>query len=108
MFKPIARVNTESIYSVEICYDIPDVITQDTKLDVQTKVVVTDENSEIDTESTEYKQAVSIGEVLKIGFDIGCSYTMKVVEQTTKTGERLVEGSIDGPITGTTSELVFE
>ena len=108
MFKPIARVNTETIYSVEIGYDVPDIITQDTKLDVTTKIIVTDKNIEINPDSVEYKQAESIGEVLKIGFNIGCSYTMKVVEQATKTGEHLVEDSIDGPITGTTSELVVE
>jgi len=108
MFKSIARVNTDTIYSVEIGYDIPDVITPESKVDIKTQIVVMDENATIDTESIEYKQAESIAEVLKLGFDLGCSYTMRVIEQATNTGKKLFDDSIDGPITGTTSELVTE
>lgn len=108
MFNAIAKVKAgDTPYTVKIGYDIPEIITRDTHLEVQTRIVVEDENVKIDTESQDYKEAVSIGEVLKIGFNIGCAYTMKVIEESTKMGEKLMNDP-DAKITGSTSDLMVE
>lgn len=111
MFQKIARINLENNLGVELGYEVPQVITQDTKPILSTKIVCDDPEKEIDVESVEYKQAESVSEVLKIGFEIGCSYTTKVIEQVNKMGEKLMsqEGANDSTeITGTTSDLVLE
>ena len=111
MFQKIAKVNLDNGWGVELGYEVPQVITQDTVMQLTTKIVK--EEGEVDVEAVEYKQAESVSEVLKIGFEIGCSYTTKVIEQTTKMGQKLME---DAPaneepiVTGeaTTSDLVTE
>ncbi len=89
MFSKIARINTNDNWAVEIGYEIPNVITANTKLEPVTQIVRLD-GGEIDVESTEYKEAESVAEVLKIGFQIGCSYTIKVIEKSTKMGDELM------------------
>ena len=114
MFQKIAKVNLDKGWSVELGYEIPQVITADTQMALATKIVQEDPSIELDTESVEYKQAESVSEVLKIGFEIGCSYTTKVIEQTTKMGQKLMEDSSSDQIipgsteTGSTSDLVLE
>lgn len=111
MFQKIAKVNLDNGWSVELGYEIPQVITQDTVPALTTKIVK--EEGEVDVESVEYKQAESVSEVLKIGFEIGCSYTTKVIEQTAKMGQKLMEDTAaneEATVTGeaTTSDLVLE
>lgn len=107
MFKPIARVNTDTDYAVEIGYEVPEVITDETKIDVSTRIVVKEGVEEANSPITAYQQAKSIAEVLKIGFDIGCSYTTKVIEQVNKMGKDLMnDPNIN--VTGSTSDLVIE
>ena len=93
MFQKIAKVNIKDGWAVEIGYDVPDVITNETQLDIESRIINETPDFKIDVESEEYKQAESVAEVLKIGFQIGCSYTMKVVEQVSKTGSDLVGDS---------------
>lgn len=107
-FQKIARVNLDHGFSVELGYEVPQVITQDTKMVLTTKIVTEDPNKEIDLNSLDYKQAESVAEVLKIGFEIGCSYTTKVIEQVNKMGEQLMGQSENVDITGSTSDLVLE
>lgn len=104
-FQKIARVNLEQGISVELGYEVPQVITQDTKMDITTKIVYED-GKEVDTESLEYKKAESVAEVLKIGFEIGCSYTTKVIEQVNKMGEKLMDAEVKE--TGSTTDLMTE
>ena len=111
MFQKIAKVNLDNGWGVELGYEVPQVITQDTVMQLTTKIVK--DEGEVDVESVEYKQAESVSEVLKIGFEIGCSYTTKVIEQTTKMGQQLMgeaanDVSAEPNITGATSELVTE
>lgn len=111
MFQKIAKVNLDNGWGVELGYEVPQVITQDTVMQLTTKIVK--EEGEVDVEAVEYKQAESVSEVLKIGFEIGCSYTTKVIEQTTKMGQKLMEGDVaneEPAVTGeaTTSDLVLE
>ena len=111
MFQKIARVNLDNGWGVELGYEVPQVITGDTVMQLTTKVVK--DEGEIDIESVEYKQAESVSEVLKIGFEIGCSYTTKVIEQTTKMGQKLMEepaGELPegATATGSTSDLVLD
>ena len=112
MFQKIAKVNLDNGWGVELGYEVPQVITQDTVMQLTTKIVK--EEGEVDVESVEYKQAESVSEVLKIGFEIGCSYTTKVIEQTTKMGQQLMGDApandlgAEATVTGTTSELVTE
>lgn len=107
MFKPIARVNTDTDYAVEIGYEVPEVITDETKIDVSTRIVVKEDAKASDPESPAYQQAKSIAEVLKIGFDIGCSYTTKVIEQVNRMGNDLMNDP-NVNVTGSTSDLVME
>lgn len=111
MFQKIAKVNLDNGWGVELGYEVPQVITQDTVMQLTTKIVK--EEGEVDVESVEYKQAESVSEVLKIGFEIGCSYTTKVIEQTTKMGQKLMADGVaneEATVTGeaTTSDLVLE
>lgn len=111
MFQKIAKVNLDNGWGVELGYEVPQVITQDTVMQLTTKIVK--EEGEVDVEAVEYKQAESVSEVLKIGFEIGCSYTTKVIEQTTKMGQKLMEDvpvNEEPIVTGeaTTSDLVTE
>lgn len=104
-FQKIARVNVDGGFAVELGYEVPQVITQDTKMELTTKIVIDDPEKEIDTESIEYKQAESVAEVLKIGFEIGCSYTTKVIEQVNKMGQQMMDEVKE---TGSTTELMTE
>lgn len=106
-FQKIAKLTMDNGYSIEIGYEVPNVITQDTKMDLTTKIVTDDPNKEIDLESIEYKQAESAAEVFKIGFEVGCSYTTKVLEQVTKMGQQLVNED-PGKVTGESSDLIVE
>lgn len=109
MFQKIAKVNLDKGWGVELGYEVPQVITADTQMQLKTVIVQEDESVKIDTESVEYKQAESVAEVLKIGFEIGCSYTTKVIEQTTKMGQELMKDLAPAnQETGTTSELITE
>ena len=112
MFQKIARVNLDQGYAVEIGYEIPQVLTADTKMELKTVIIQQDPEVEIDPESIQYKQSESVAEVLKIGFEIGCSYTTKVIEQTTKMGQKLMAddspANEDIKVTGSTSDLVLE
>lgn len=107
-FQKIARVNLDGDLAVELGYEVPQVITQDTQMELTTKIVTTVEGKEIDLESVEYQQAKSVAEVLKIGFEIGCSYTTKVIEQVNKMGNEMLNGEGKAEVTGSTSELVTE
>lgn len=89
MFQKIAKVNIKDGWAVEIGYDVPEVITNNTELDIASRIVNENPDYKIDTESEEYKQMESVEEVLKVGFQIGCSYTMKVMEQVTTTANNL-------------------
>ena len=111
MFQKIAKVNLDNGWGVELGYEVPQVITADTVMQLTTKIVK--DEGEVDVESVEYKQAESVSEVLKIGFEIGCSYTTKVIEQTTKMGQKLMQNDVaneEAAVTGeaTTSDLVLE
>ena len=107
-FQKIARVNLDHGFSVELGYEVPQVITQDTQMELTTKIVTDDPNKEIDLNSLDYKQAESVAEVLKIGFEIGCSYTTKVIEQVNKMGEEMLNSAPNTEVTGSTSDLVTE
>lgn len=96
MFQKIAKVNIKDGWAVEIGYDVPNVITNNTELDLTSRIVNDDPNYNIDTESEEYKQMQSVEEVLKVGFQIGCSYTMKVMEQVATTGTNLTGNAESG------------
>lgn len=89
MFQKIAKVNIKDGWAVEIGYDVPEIITNNTELDIASRIVNENPDYKIDTESEEYKQMESVEEVLKVGFQIGCSYTMKVMEQVTTTANNL-------------------
>lgn len=89
MFQKIAKVNIKDGWAVEIGYNVPDVITNETQLDIESRIINETPDYKIDTESEEYKQMESVEEVLKVGFQIGCSYTMKVMEQVTTTANNL-------------------
>ena len=109
MFQRIARVTAENDWAVEIGYDIPDVITADTKLDVASHIVNTkDPGLALDPDSMEYKQLVSLAEALKVGFSIGCSYTTKVMEQAAKMANKVMEEPANTNVTGETTELFSE
>lgn len=112
MFNAIAKITLDNDWAVELGYDVPSVITQDTKINITTKIIYQDKDSDLDMESIGYKQAASAAEVLKVGFDIGCSYTTKVFEQVNKMGDKLFnhpENETDpGKVTGETTNLVLE
>ena len=108
MFQKIAKINLDNGWGVELGYDVPQVITQDTKPVLTTKIIKDDEE-QVNLESVEYKQAESVAEVLRIGFEIGCSYTTKVIEQVNKMGEKLMTpNGEEVSETGSTSDLVLE
>lgn len=109
MFQKIARVNHDNGWSVEIGYDIPEKIDGNTKLEIATQIVNTeDSNKEIDHESVEYKQLESIAEVLKVGFNIGCSYTTKVMEHAARMANKVIDEPANTNITGETNELIID
>jgi ABC-type phosphate transport system ATPase subunit len=109
VFQRIARVNHENGWAVEIGYDIPDNINGDTRLEIATEIVNIDEpDREIDPESVEYKQLQSIAEVLKVGFNIGCSYTTKVMEQAARMANKVMDEPANTNITGETNELIID
>lgn len=91
MYKKIAAINVKEDYSIELGYTIPSVITPDTKVNVETKII---SNKEIDKESIEYKQMESVAEVLRVGFDIGCAYTDNLYRESLKAFEEMEKGKI--------------
>lgn len=108
MFQKIAKINLDNGWGVELGYEVPQVITQDTKPVLTTKIIKEGEE-QLNLESVEYKQAESVSEVLRIGFEIGCSYTTKVIEQVNKMGEKLMTpNGEEVSETGSTSDLVLE
>lgn len=110
MFKKIARISVDQGWSVVLGYDIPEVITSDTKLEVSTRFVNDDAGLELDPNSEIAKQLESVSEVLKIGFNIGCAYTMEIIEQSTRVGNKLMTDDIpaNANVTGSTSDLIVE
>ena len=53
MFQKIAKVNLDNGWGVELGYEVPQVITQDTVMQLTTKIVK--EEGEVDVEAVEYK-----------------------------------------------------
>ena len=107
MFQKIAKVNIKDGWAVEIGYDVPEVITNNTELDIASRIVNENPDYKIDTESEEYKQMESVEEVLKVGFQIGCSYTMKVMEQVTTTANNL-NAANSNAVDSTNSTIITE
>ena len=107
-FKKLACLHVEDGWGVELGYDIPEVIDSETRLEVSTRFVNEDATKTLDPDSITCKQLESVAEVLKVGFNIGCSYTTKVMEQAAKMANKVMEEPANMNVTGEANEMIVE